>query len=65
MMVVVVDEEVLISLMMPKQSVGKSRRLIWVLAVVHRGKSNCYIALTCSYNIQQHGAVGYCGFFVM
>ena len=59
------DEEALISLMTPKQSVGKSRRSIWVLAVVPRGKSNHYIELTCSYSIRQHGAVGYCGFLVM
>ena len=39
MMVVVVDEEALISLMTPNQSVGKSRCSIWALAVVHRGKS--------------------------
>ena len=36
MMVVVVNEDVLISLVMPKQSVGKSRRSICVLAVVPR-----------------------------
>ena len=36
MVVVVVNEDVLISLVMPKKSVGKSRRSIWVLAMVPR-----------------------------
>ena len=44
MMVVVVVEKVLISLAMPKQSVGKSRCSIWV-SRSSEGKGGHYIAL--------------------
>ena len=63
-MVVVVVEEVLISLAMPKQSVGKSRRSIWA-SCGSEGKGGRYIAFISSCNKVQHDAGGYCEFLVM
>ena len=64
MMVMVVVEGVLISLAMPKQSVGKSQCSIWA-SCGSKGKGGCYIALISTCNEVQHGAGGYCEFLAM
>ena len=64
MVVVVMFEEVLISLAMPKQSVGKSQRSIWA-SCGSEGKGGHYIALISICNQVQHGAGGYCKFSAM
>ena len=63
-MVVVVVEEVLVSLVMPKQSVSKSRRSIWA-SCGSKGKGGHHIALIFICNKVQHGAGEYCEFLAM